>query len=74
MARQVRRLELDEEEKELVSKWLESPPPPDSVDPTLVPTEHRMKFLRAVESTVAVDGEVFPEERDALLIFAQLIR
>jgi hypothetical protein len=70
----VRRLELEAEEKELVSKWLESPPAPDSVDPALVPREHRVKFLRAVESTVAVDGEVSAEERDALLVFAQLIR
>jgi hypothetical protein len=33
-----------------------------------------MKFLRAVESTVAVDGEVSQEERDCLLLFAKLIR
>ena len=70
----VRRLKLDDEEKERVSRWLESPPPLDSVDPALVPRAHRMKFLRAVESTVTVDGEVSPEERDALLVFAQLIR
>ena len=74
VARMVRRLQLDDEEKARVSEWLESPPPPDSVDPALVPKAHRMKFLRAVESTVTVDGEVSPEERDALLVFAQLIR
>jgi hypothetical protein len=74
VARLIRRLELDDEEKEHVSKWLDSPPPPDSVDPALVPREHRMTFLRAVESTVSVDGEVTPEERDTLLVFAQLIR
>jgi hypothetical protein len=33
-----------------------------------------MKFLRAVESIVTVDGEVSPEERDRLLLFAKLIR
>ncbi len=74
IARLIRRLQLDAEEKKQVSRWLESPPPPDSVDPGLVPREHRMKFLRAVESTVAVDGEVSPEERDTLVVFAQLIR
>jgi hypothetical protein len=73
-ARMIRRLKLDAEEKESVSRWLESPPPPDSVDPGLVPREHRMTFLRAVESMVSVDGEVTPEERDTLVVFAQLIR
>jgi hypothetical protein len=74
VARMVRRLKLDEEERQQVLRWLESPPAPDSVDPTLVPRAHRMKFLRAVESTVSVDGEVSPEERDSLLLFAKLIR
>jgi hypothetical protein len=74
VARLIRRLQLDDEETEQVSQWLESPPPPDSVDPGLVPREHRMTFLRAVESTVSVDGEVTPEERDTLVVFAQLIR
>ncbi len=74
VARLVRRLQLDDEEKERVFRWLESPPSPDSVDPALVPRAHRMTFLRAVESTVTVDGEVSPEEREALFVFAQLIR
>ena len=74
VARLIRRLQLDDQEKECVSRWLESPPPPDSVDPGLVPREHRMTFLRAVESTVSVDGEVTPEEREALVVFARLIR
>jgi hypothetical protein len=62
------------EEEQQVHEWLESPPPLGSVDPMLVPKAHRMKFLRAVESTVAVDGEVTPEERESLLVFAKLIR
>ena len=74
VARLIRRLQLDDEEKEYVSRWLESPPPPESVDPALVPRAHRMTFLRAVESTVTADGEGSPEERDSLVIFAQLIR
>ena len=32
VARLIRRLQLDDEEKEYVSKWLESPPPPDSAE------------------------------------------
>jgi uncharacterized tellurite resistance protein B-like protein len=74
VARLMHRLQLDEEEKQQVLQWLESPPPPESVDPNLVPRAHRMKFLRAVESTVTVDGEVSAEERKSLLLFAKLIR
>jgi uncharacterized tellurite resistance protein B-like protein len=70
----IHRLRLDEEEERQVLQWLESPPSPGSVDPKLVPRAHRMKFLRAVESIVAVDGEVSPEERESLLLFAKLIR
>jgi len=74
VSQMIRRLQLDDEEKRQVFEWLESPPSPGTVDPRLVPKAHRMKFLRAVESTVAVDGEVSPEERENLLLFAKLIR
>lgn len=74
VARLIRRLQLDEEEKRCVSEWLESPPPLESLDPGAIPRQHRMTFLRAVESTVSIDGEVTPEERDTLVVFAQLIR
>jgi tellurite resistance protein len=74
VARLIHRLELDPEEEAQVLQWLESPPSPASVDPRLVPRAHRVKFLRAVETTVAVDGEVSPEERESLILFAKLIR
>jgi uncharacterized tellurite resistance protein B-like protein len=74
VARLIRRLKLDDEERQQVLRWLESPPAPNSVDPKLVPRAHRMKFLRAVESTVTVDGEISPEERENLVLFAKLIR
>jgi tellurite resistance protein len=74
VARLIRQLKLDEDERGQVLQWLESPPTPESVDPELVPKAHRAKFLRAVEATVAIDGEVSPEERDSLSVFAQLIR
>lgn len=74
VAQMIHRLDLDAEERRQVVGWLESPPEPGSVDPKLVPRAHRMKFLRAVESTVAVDGEVTAEERESLLLFAKLIR
>jgi uncharacterized tellurite resistance protein B-like protein len=70
----IRRLNLDDEESRQVEAWLTDPPPPESVDPSLVPKEHRMRFLRAVESVIAVDGEVSSAEREQLIIFAQLLR
>jgi uncharacterized tellurite resistance protein B-like protein len=74
VAKLIRQLELDEEERAQIHQWLESPPAADSVDPMDVPKDHRVKFLRAVESMVSVDGEVSPEERESLVVFAQLIR
>ncbi|HJO22746.1 MAG: TerB family tellurite resistance protein [Myxococcota bacterium] len=70
----ISRLQLDRGEMRQVKKWLKSPPVPDSVDPTDVPRQHRVQFLRSVESMVAVDGEVTEGEREAVILFAQLIR
>ena len=70
----VRRMQLGPDERQLVEGWLDSPPPVESIDPTQVPQEHRMKFLRAVESVISVDGEVSPEERESLILFAKLVR
>jgi hypothetical protein len=68
------RLDLDEEERRQVEGWLAKPPPPESVDPTLVPRKHRMQFIRAIESVIAIDGEISSLEREQLLLFAQLLR
>lgn len=73
-ARLISRLKLGKDEMLQVEKWLESPPEPESVDPTEVPHRHRVQFLRAVESMVAVDGEVTEDERETVILFAQLIR
>ena len=73
VAKLIRRLELDDDDAEQVNQWLDTPPPLDDLDPARVPRAHRVKFLRAVESMVTVDGEVSPEERESLIIFAQLI-
>ena len=73
VAQMITRLELDTDEMSEVAGWLQSPPSPDSVDPQDVPHEHRVRFLRAMESMVAVDGEVTNDERETVIIFAQLI-
>ena len=74
VAELIRRLEFDRDERRQILAWLELPPAPESVDPALVPRAHRLKFLRAVEATVEVDGHVSPEEQESLAVFAQLIR
>lgn len=74
VSRLVQRLQLEGDERRQVEAWLVEPPPPESIDPSLVPPEHRMKFLRAVESVIAVDGEVAAAERERLLSFAKLLR
>ena len=74
VSRLTRRLDLDEDERRQVEVWLAQPPPPESVDPALVPKEHRMRFIRAIESVIAIDGEISSIERQQLLLFAQLLR
>ena len=74
IARMMRRLELDEEERRKVEAWLVTPPPMDSVDPALVPAEHRLLFVRAAESVISVDGQIDPAEREQLLVFSRLMR
>lgn len=69
----VRRLQLDEQDRKLVDGWLEVPPPPQDVDPTRVPTEHRQIFLETVRGLIAADKFVDPEERESLKLFEQLL-
>ena len=69
----IRRLDLDEEERERVEGWLVEPPEPDAVDPTLIPKKHRELFLEAMEAVIEVDGHIAPEERDQLGIFQDLL-
>ena len=69
----VRRLQLDDQDRKLVDGWLEVPPPPQDVDPTRVPTEHREIFLETVRGLIAADKFVDPEERESLKLFEQLL-
>jgi hypothetical protein len=74
VSRLTRHLDLDEDERRQVEVWLSKPPPPESVDPALVPREHRMRFIRAIESVIAIDSEISSLEREQLVLFAQLLR
>ena len=73
IARLVDRLELDARERRQVSRWLERPPLPDSVDPMTIPPMHRKSFLEAIQGVVAADGEISAEERESLAVLQDLL-
>ena len=74
VARLMHRLALDDEERRQVEAWLKVPPPPEEVDPSQVPREHRQLFLDTVRQLVASDRVLDPEERENLALFEQLLR
>lgn len=65
-------LELQDDRKQ-VEGWLRHPPPPEEVDPTDVPREHREMFLDAVRRLVAADDRIDPKEAETLALFEQLL-
>jgi uncharacterized tellurite resistance protein B-like protein len=72
--RLVSRLHLDPEESRQVEGWMKVPPPPDDIDPTTVPHEHRLLLLTVVREMMEADGEVSEEERETLALLEQLTR
>ena len=42
------KLGVDEEERETVNEWLQTPPLPEEVDPMEIPVEHRQLFLNTI--------------------------
>lgn len=62
-----------EEDRKQVESWLRHPPPPEEVDPTDVPREHRELFLDAVRRLVAADDRIDPKEAETLALFEQLL-
>ena len=72
--RLVTRLHLDEEEARQVEGWIKVPPPPDDIDPTSVPREHRQVFLETVREMLQANGDVSEEERENLALLEQLTR
>ena len=67
------RLDLDDDERQQVASWLESPPAEESIDPSLVPAEHRLLFLTAIQSLIETDGEVSEEEAESFQVLEQLV-
>lgn len=62
-----------EDDRKLIEGWLRHPPPPEEVDPTDVPSEHREMFLDAVRRLVAADDRIDPQEAETLALFEQLL-
>ncbi|HIG71835.1 MAG TPA: TerB family tellurite resistance protein [Myxococcales bacterium] len=73
VARIVKRLDLGVDERRQVDRWLELPPSPDEIDPTLVPTAHRKTFVDTIVGIIESDGVVSDEERDSLALFEHLL-
>jgi uncharacterized tellurite resistance protein B-like protein len=69
----IERLILDEDERAKVAGWLEVPPEIESIDPTLVPHQHRRIFLEEIKGVIESDGEIAPEERENFRIFEALL-
>ncbi|MCZ6715009.1 MAG: TerB family tellurite resistance protein [Deltaproteobacteria bacterium] len=73
VARMIRRLELNDEERRQVEAWLRMPPSPEGIDPTTIPLAHRKTFIESIEGIISADGEVSAEERENLSLFMQLL-
>ncbi len=71
--RLIEQLELGEDEKEAVEEWLRIPPPPEDVDPTDIPPEHRQLFLDYALKVVGADGHLSEQELETLRLFESLL-
>ena len=65
-------LHLSADEEREVQRWLKSPP--DDVDPTTIPREHRELFLGAVREMVEADGGASDEEKESLALLEALTK
>lgn len=67
------RLGLSKQEMERTRDWLEKPPPPEEVDPMLVPPRHRRLFLEAIEEAITADHGIASTEMESLKLLRQLL-
>lgn len=74
IAKLVRQLRLDDDEKQEVELMLQRPPRPEDVDPARVPLKHRELFLDVVRATIAADGMVAPEEAEHFALLQALLK
>jgi uncharacterized tellurite resistance protein B-like protein len=62
-----------EQDRDKIMAWLRSPPPPEEVDPTRVPSHHRQLFLDAARQLFEADGVVDPHEQEQFELLEQLL-
>jgi tellurite resistance protein len=62
-----------QDDREQILRWLKSPPPPEEVDPTRVPTAHRELFLDAARQLFGADGRIDPKEAEFFELLEQLL-
>lgn len=67
-------LELSEEERSQVEKWLEVPPPADELDPAEIPVAHREVFLETARAMIVSDGKIDASEAENFVLFEMLVR
>jgi tellurite resistance protein len=68
----IEKLEL-EADRAQIERWLKTPPPPEEIDPTRVPREHRQLFLDAARAVFNADGVIDPKERENFELLEQLL-
>ena len=73
VAKLVRRLRLDADEKAQVEEWLDLPPPAEELDPSQIPQEHRALFLQTAREMIEADGEIAEEEVENFELLEQLL-
>lgn len=73
IAKLVRKLRLDEDERRQVEEWLELPPPAEELDPTQIPRDHRALFLSTAREVIEADGEISEEEVENFELLEQLL-
>jgi tellurite resistance protein len=66
------KLEL-EADRAQIERWLKTPPPPEEVDPTRVPRQHRQLLLDAARAVFNADGVIDPKERENFELLEQLL-
>jgi tellurite resistance protein len=70
--RMIGKLDL-EADRSRIEGWLRSPPPPEEVDPTRVPRQHRQLLLDAARAVFNADGVIDPKERENFELLEQLL-
>ncbi len=73
VAKLVKQLDLNADEREQVQSWLNSPPRAEDIDPADVPKDHRELFIDVARAMVVSDGTVSPDEAENLALLEMLL-